>query len=551
MARSLGVELTEGAVRLLALDAAGKKVRVLQAVSTPILPADDGTPWEARAAKALKDVLAASKIPRGRVVASLDSGHAILREVALPFKTEDQIRKTVRFEMESLIHNYTIEDLVVAHFKTGETDKSSLLLAAAVPKEVVGRTLKVFQEAGLDPAALDLDVCAVFNAVSHAGAVDATVPHLLLFGTTKFTKLVFVESGRPRSIRTIRFSLGEVAPVGASTQAREKGAAGEETTGDSPIVILTEDDARRFTDLDLNAQGELVSILAKEISRFLLASAAGHSPAHILLAGDFEDERAAAMLQSATGLPVRTVDALKAVDPAYAVPSGERVERLTAPLGLALKGAGIDALGMDFRQDEFRFRKKFEAVKTTALVTLELILVLLAAVGLDAFLKRRDLEAARQEVLKHHAALYEDATAEAGVAPTQAYQKMNDLYRKALLERGSTDLPMVESGRTAWIELFQAIQWFQQKYASQKLGGGDLYLEIESVDIQQATNPGNESLTATLRGRIRNHEFAGVLRNEIRSTPLLADADWVGPIQPLEGGLFQFMLKASKSKRDK
>ncbi|HYF01356.1 MAG TPA: hypothetical protein VEJ18_20705, partial [Planctomycetota bacterium] len=64
MARALGVELTEGAVRLLSLDTAGRKVRVLQAVSAPIPPAEGDAPWEARAAKALKDVLAASKIPR-------------------------------------------------------------------------------------------------------------------------------------------------------------------------------------------------------------------------------------------------------------------------------------------------------------------------------------------------------------------------------------------------------------------------------------------------------------------------------------------------------
>jgi hypothetical protein len=45
--------------------------------------------------------------------------------------------------MESLIHNYTIEQLVVAHYKTGETDKGSLLLAAAVPKTVIDKRLKL------------------------------------------------------------------------------------------------------------------------------------------------------------------------------------------------------------------------------------------------------------------------------------------------------------------------------------------------------------------------------------------------------------------------
>jgi Tfp pilus assembly PilM family ATPase len=121
MSRSVGVELTPAHVRILSLEHAGKTSKILQFHETPI-PAGE-TPWEERAVQALKDACTDSKVPKGRIIASLDSGESILREVSLPFKGDDQIRKTVRFEMESLIHNYTIEQLVVSHYKTGETDK--------------------------------------------------------------------------------------------------------------------------------------------------------------------------------------------------------------------------------------------------------------------------------------------------------------------------------------------------------------------------------------------------------------------------------------------
>ena len=109
----------------------------------------------------------------------------------------------------------------------------------------------------------------------------------------------------------------------------------------------------------------------------------------------------------------------------------------------------------------------------------------------------------------------------------------------------------MESARTAWIELFNAVQRFQQKTGAQKLGGAELFLEIEQVDVQQTTTPGNEALTMTLRGKIRNHEYAGALRGEVRSTALFANAEWSGPIQPLEGGLYQFTLKATKPKKER
>src|SRR5689334_5082655 len=238
MARSVGVELTPAHVRILALEHTGKASKILQFHEAPIPEGE--LPWEDRAGAALRDAVAASKIPKGRVVAALDSGDAILREVSLPFKGDDQIRKTVRFEMESLIHNYTIEQLVVTHYKTGETDKGSLLLAAAVPKTVIEKRLKLFQGAGIDPVALDLDGAAVLNAMLHAGAIATDEPLLVVHGTPKFTKLVFIEERRPRSIRTIRFSMAGSPEVAAA--AAKPANAPTETGEVMPIAMVTESD---------------------------------------------------------------------------------------------------------------------------------------------------------------------------------------------------------------------------------------------------------------------------------------------------------------------
>ncbi len=544
MARSVGIELTDASVRILALETSGRKSRILQFYKAPIPPGEAAT-WDERATAALKEALAASKVPRGRIVAAVDSGDALLREVTLPFKGDDQIRKTVRFEMESLIHNYPIEQLVVSHYKTGETDKGSHLIAAAVPKEALARRLRIFQGAGADPVSVDLDICAVFNAIRHAGGIDTDEPHLLIHGTSKFTKLVFIEGRQPRSIRTIRFSLPAEMPVGARPAEGPRPPDREDEP--APLVILTEEEAQRFGDLDLDTQGALVEILAKEISRFLLASAASASPAHILLSGDFEDEHAAQMLEAATEIPVKTFNLLEAVEHPFGAKEDARSYRLAAPLGLALKGVGVDALGMDFRQDEFQYRKKFEAIKTTALVTIELVVVFLAAVALHFYFKKGELRRDARYVLDQQVELHDRVTGETTTNPSQAYPNFRNLAAQA--GTGTGALPLVASARAAWIDLFTAIQRFQQKTGSQQLGGGDLFLEIEQLDIQQNTIVGNESLTLTLKGKIRNHEYAGALRNEIRAVETFANAEWMGQMQTLESGLVQFTIRASKTKK--
>lgn len=545
MARAVGLELTPAHARILSLEQAGKTAKILQFHQAAIPPGE--APWEERAVAALKQAFADAKIPRGRIVAALDSGDAILREVTLPFKGDDQIRKTVRFEMESLIHNYTIEQLVVSHYQTGETDKGTLLLVAAVPKPAVEKRLRICQDAGADPFALDLDIAAVINAMLEGGAIASDEPLLLVHGTPKFTKLVFIEERRPRSIRTIRFSLSDYASAADPAPAAAPPAAPSAEGAEPEIVptVIVAENEPVFVDLSPDEQGARIGILSKEISRFLLASAASSSPARILLSGDFGENGAAELLESATRIPVKTFNLAAAVDPTYAA-TGDATG-MTVPLGLALKGVGRDAMGMDFRQEEFQYTKKFDAVKTTLLVTVELIIVFLAAIALHFYFKKKDLDANQKTLYNFQQAVYENAGGETLKDPSDAYPKLMELYRAAQ-GGASADIPIKTSAREAWRDLFNAIARFQSKHGDKTLSDGTLFLEIESLDIQHSTTPGNEMLTMMMRGKIRNLEFAGLLKNEVRATESFANADYVGSLN-VNGDMNQFTMKSTKGGR--
>jgi hypothetical protein len=51
-----------------------------------------------------------------------------------------------------------------------------------------------------------------------------------------------------------------------------------------------------------------------------------------------------------------------------------------------------------------------------------------------------------------------------------------------------------------------------------------------------------------LRGKIRNMEFLGLLKNEIRSVELFSNVDLQGAATP-NNDLYQFTLKATKGKK--
>ena len=520
MTRSVGVEILEDRVKVLVADIGGRKPRIVAFVEQPIGVEPDEE-WSVRALVALREALRLSKAPRGRVVASLDSSHAIIRELTLPFSNMDQLRAVVPQEIESMIHTHALEDLVVDFYRTDETETGSQILAAAIPKTDIKERLDLLREAALDPVALDLDIGGLFNALNYAGAIDVDEPFLILHGTERFSKLILVEDKKPKSVRTIRFSLP--------------------TSGGANLFQL-----------DSDTRSGLIAILAKEISRFLLANAAGSSPAHMLVTGVFEDEESASLLKDATRIPTKSFSLLEAVDHSRLPDEQGASARMAVPLGLALKGADIDALAMDFRKAEFSYKKKFEAVKTTALVTIELVIVVMAALALYFHLQTRDIREgslaeyydAQGEIFR---AVFPDTEAP---APEDSYPEMMSILRKLEEAAGEhPDYPLRQTALEIVDPLFTALRNFQTRYSTAAAKEEDaLWILLDSVKVNQVTTPGRESTEVTITGKARSVTYADRLRDEIRKIPLLSTARWDGPLRPHSEGI-QFTLKSSTAKQ--
>jgi len=157
----------------------------------------------------------------------------------------------------------------------------------------------------------------------------------VIHGGPRFAKLILVEGSRPVAIRTIRFDL----PEGGTTEARQN----------------------------------VLGLMGREANRFLLSAATG-SVRGFVLTGDFHGERglakAVAEATRLTSLDRDWTDALQVEDP-------EQRDLLrmygVAAFGLAATGFGVDPIGMDFRQAEFRYVKRFDAVKKTAAASLVLL----------------------------------------------------------------------------------------------------------------------------------------------------------------------------------
>ncbi len=560
MGRGVGIEVNGNAVRVAVVEGGGRGGKLIAFHEQPI-DSDPKKPVDEAAAEALKFALAAVKGKGGRIAGSLDSGDALVRELTLPFTSEDQIRKTYRFELESQIHNYSIEDLVCDYFTIGATDKSSTILAAAVPRAIVEKRLAVFTKAGVDPAALDLDVAALFNAISHAGAVDTDDPFLIVYGTARFTKIILVEKRRPRSLRTIRFSL----PSQQSATATGKSSTGEWKTDEfarPPIVVLTDTQFEKLGDPSHDPRGPLIEILAKEIGRFLLANAGAATPSHILLSGEFESVDAAALLQTATQIPVRSLGILGRIEHSLGSNTSATVaSRAPVAMGLALKACDVDALGLDFRRQEFSYAKKFDAIKQTALITIELIIVLLGAMALNSYFELSDTVSAYRSgdpekpgMMELHARTYKLATSKDIDDAEQAYTQLLAEYKDFINKAGGGDYPIERSSLELAAQFFRALALLQtdSMKPSGRLEGKELLVQLDDIKVEQNTSGGAEGALLQVHGTIRSVAYAEALMKRVRTTEPFSDKSWTVEIpgyEPTPGGLQKFSLKIARGKK--
>jgi len=519
VARGLGIEVNGAYVRVLAVEG-GKRPRILSFADQAIDP-DETRPWADRARDAVRAAVAAVGGVRGRIAASVDSGEVVLRELQLPFTADEQIRKTVPFELEHHVHNHAIEELVVDYVRTVVTEKGSQLLVAGVPRKVVEERLALLESAGADPALLDLDSLALYNAVVAAGAAKGDAPILVVYGGSRFTKFLLIEAGRPRSIRTIRYS-PSVADAAPSINVPDK----EETpVGDEPYVILE--------------KSAPVDILAKEAGRFLMASGTTATPARIYVAGNLDPAEVAGPLTETTGIPVEPLDLLSAFP--HALPAGGGVERqIPVALGLALKAVDWDASGTDFRRDEYSYARKFETVKSSALVFVYLVLMLLALVALHLHFKGQDLRREADLVLGYQAQIVADAVNHDPSAipePLKSDPSKSQAYMKAKLEAleaevGAGNHPIEHSALNLVSRIWSTLERFYQEQNARKFDGRPFFIQIDTANATQDPARGEASVAVT--GLASNTQLAESLKQMLQGAAPF-DKEWAmetGPYRP-------------------
>ena len=350
MTRTCGLHLGPSRYAIVLLDGSAKKHELVAweegAIGAPGEDAREALPG------LLKRLAKDHNEPRESFGLSVESGLAAFRQLSLPLTDRAKIEQVFKFEVESLLPQWSIEDVVVDFVILDQSAEQSNLLAVAVPKDVLEPTLSACEKGTLEPIDVELDATALVNAAQANGCLaDGGLVMLVNVGESS-TATVLVEGNQIKAMRAIQLGTGVMETPKMAGEADEQDAEGSEAVVEERLT-----------------PEKRVARIRQEIGRSLAGLAQGQPVTEVLVAG--------ASLPGLCGSEIMgaPVSELVVLPEGADVPEQERAV-LSAAYGVAARQLGAGGTRLSLRREELRYSGTLErlefplAVASLLLVTL-------------------------------------------------------------------------------------------------------------------------------------------------------------------------------------
>ncbi len=193
MARACGIRIGPRRFELVVLDGSAKKHKIT-AYMAGELPREGDDPI-ASAAALLREAVKQHNVPRDNVGVAIDTGLAAFRSIKVPFSDKDKIEDVIKFEVESQLPQWNVDDVVV-DFQILETnDNTSDLLVTAVPKADLKTVLSICEKAGVEPLEAELETSAMVNAAYASNVCTVDSAQVLVHIGETSTSVVVMDGG--------------------------------------------------------------------------------------------------------------------------------------------------------------------------------------------------------------------------------------------------------------------------------------------------------------------------------------------------------------------
>ncbi|MEX0849594.1 MAG: pilus assembly protein PilM [Candidatus Dependentiae bacterium] len=144
---------------------------------------------------------------------ALSSAHVIFKSMRLPFDDIEKIQKVIDFEVEPLLP-FSIANAVVDFIITKPITEqnSSEVLVAAVQKQYITQQLELFNQAGVHPEVITVDLFDLYGLYKQIPTYSKIKDNVTLIEiNSEITKIAFITNGQLRFIRTLNTGINSIA----------------------------------------------------------------------------------------------------------------------------------------------------------------------------------------------------------------------------------------------------------------------------------------------------------------------------------------------------
>jgi len=511
MAKAVGLDIGTRSIKVAEIEGTFKKYKLVR-FSELDFPALDRSLEPEEVVETVSEFLKGLKIGRDCVITLLPAHCTTIREITVPFKNEEQIRKVVKFEAETHLHAIAIEDVVVDYIPVAETADGTRLVVFAAPKDEIRRRLDLLKSVDVDPRAVDLDVIALFNAVTAAGlAGEDTNLVVADIGATS-TKLLVIQSGELKAVRSLRTGADSITrrledDLDVPFLEAEERQALPPGSDDLMVPVAEVDETRPETaksadrlevDMVTDRRREFLEKVSRELNRSMATMpASSRIDAFYVTGGGSRSPEVLEELSGRFDVHVEPLDLFESIPVGAAVDPAEVNAVGAVAVGSALKQIGATTLDVDFRQEEFAFARKFEIIKLALAVGVAFVFILVFLYFLQLKHSTRRAELQYHQVYERFAQReFEDvkkryeATLKTMARPHKP-RNLGDLrqvesYRKAMgviqdelvNELGvNPDIPRIRSSLTILRAVFERMQDARMKHIE--------YFRLKSLTVDR------------------------------------------------------------------
>jgi general secretion pathway protein L len=219
MARFLGIDIGDGALRGVMVRSTLRKLELERYVEIPLTESPDAPGRLPELSEAGRNLLRALGATPDAIVAGLPGEETSLRAIELPAAARKRIGEVLPFELEAVLP-YDPHDAIIDHQPIASDQGTLRVLSAAVLRPHVAAALERLRQIGLEPRELAAGAAALDGLGNLIPELKAAGPLLLIDVGDQRTDLCFMHKGHCVSARTIDLGV-EHLPDGAAPLQRE------------------------------------------------------------------------------------------------------------------------------------------------------------------------------------------------------------------------------------------------------------------------------------------------------------------------------------------